>query len=266
MSSVRIDWGPAGASAWLSRCLTSGARALDDTEATMRGFEPGAVIPTEPEPATLDVLERYAADATTPTHLTVQFTQPPADTLKALHPLEPAGRGYEFWLLPGVAAMFNNIDEFTPGELTTTLNGNAQARTENGAPLAGLHIDSVFANMTDDQGRMPRRLGACLGPGDHYLVLGFAEEFEQATSQLYTDNVREYVAAGGDLTCLWLRLTPGDAYIAPVCDVPHVGSAWQVPQASSMAFLSGHWPHEAFEPMTPGRNNLGAATLETISS
>jgi hypothetical protein len=254
MQPIRIDFGESLAT-WTQRCLISGARALDDREARELGYDPGAVIPTSPRQATVEDLRPYAASAAHPAAATAQFTRFDEQTLALLGELGPWAKGdeHEFSLTLQATVTFSHIERFPakPGQLTTTPNLHTGKRT-----LAGFHRDDEYPKEYFgklERGSVPpRRVGICL-TGEHFLVLGFASELEQAEPNPDTAAIRRFVAAQGRLTCIWVRLSAGMAYVAPLRDgrTPHVGSGWGLTQDCAMAVCVGHCRRDSFARVSP---------------
>jgi hypothetical protein len=250
---ARIDFGqnPTRLAAWTNRCLISGARALSDHEARVLGYDPGAVIPTNPRPTTIADLGRYAAGPEHPAAFTVQFTRFDQQTLALLGQLGPWATGQEFWLTPTTLVTFSHQERFaaSPDQLTTTPNLRPGRHT-----LAGFHRDNSYPEKyfgrLEETGVPPRRLGVCRA-GEHYLALAFATELDQRGTPPDTGELRAFVADGGQLDCIWVRVSPGMAYAAPLRVAPHVGSSWQLTQDCEMVVCVGHWQRDGFAPARP---------------
>jgi hypothetical protein len=127
-----------------------------------------------------------------------------------------------------------------PNQLTTTYEAGQRE---------GLHLDNHEQLPLDRRYLSLPRLGVNLGPGDRYVLFGsltiFAimQQLEAGDDQSgiipSTEDVQQYVRNDHipRLTVYWLRLDPGDAYVAPTELCVHDGSTLGVEQKSVIAFI-----------------------------
>ncbi|MEU2950910.1 hypothetical protein ACIOUE_07165 [Streptomyces xanthochromogenes] len=211
-----------------ARCSTGRVR----TSRTEPGYEPGAVLtPTRWQPLSARAAERLRADDADADSTLVEIVRPPAgaelDTLA-----DPLGDPESVYL-GQVSAR--------PGLATTTDNHEVGLRI-------GLHLDNwdKLSYARKHTGR--RRLCLNLGPGPRYVVLG-AVDAQLICRALHTDYARRYphtddlraYAARWDMSCIRIRLAPGEGYIAPTEYLPHDGSTDGVAVPSTAAFWLGDW-------------------------
>ncbi|MEV7770168.1 hypothetical protein [Kitasatospora sp. NPDC086791] len=195
------------------------------------GYEDGAVVPSGPWQPLSDALFRRVMAPTT------------ADTLIEL--VEATAIEPHVLNAPHVTRL-GCAD--SPGlALTTTVNYPDSTRI-------GLHLDNWDKLNYRDKASGRRRLCVNLGPGTRYLLvcdidiqaICRAVRPDYATCYPHTDDLRAYAAATLPMTCLRIRLAPGDGYVAPTEFLPHDGSTEDCAAPSSAAFWLGRWPRGAF--------------------
>lgn len=161
---------------------------------------------------------------------------PEVPPLDAIHHFEPLGKRHP--------AQFLGYTECAANQRTTTTDHGTMRRL-------GIHLDNFDRMPLEYRGRSRRRLGINLGPGPRYLLLttqdikGLARISPLIEPNPHTDQVRRYVARGGQLTCIRIRLEPGQGYIAPTELIPHDGSTWGLDSPSTIVFWLGEWPCRA---------------------
>jgi hypothetical protein len=146
-------------------------------------------------------------------------------------------------------ARFLGYAECAADQLTTTTDPSTMRRI-------GIHLDNFDRMPLERRHESRRRIGINLGPGTRFLVL--TTQDVQALAQvtpiiernLHTDQVRRYVAQGGRLTCIRIRLDPGEGYLAPTELIPHDGSTAGTHSPSTIAFWLGEWPRGALPSVT----------------
>ncbi|MFE6052657.1 hypothetical protein ACFQ6N_18030 [Kitasatospora sp. NPDC056446] len=196
------------------------------------GYEDGAVVPAGPwHPPPDDMVRRAASPAAVDTTLVelVDAAAIEARLLTAPH-VTRLGRA-----------------ESPARALTTTHNYRDGRRI-------GLHLDNWDKLSYHDKALGRRRLCVNLGPGTRYLLVCDADiqqicraiRPDHVTCYPHTDDLRAYAAAGLPMTCLRIRLAPGDGYLAPTEFLPHDGSTEGYASPSTAAFWLGHWPHGTF--------------------
>lgn len=131
----------------------------------------------------------------------------------------------------------------SPGRLRTTTPDPA------GGLLIGVHVDNHDRLPCSGRHLARRRLCFNLGPAPRYLLVGDrdirtiarAVRPDHHVRHPHTDDLRAYVAQGGPLNLLRIRLDPGEGYIAPTELLPHDGSTQDSTQSSTAAFWLGNW-------------------------
>lgn len=142
-------------------------------------------------------------------------------------------------------ARFLGYTECAADQRTTTTDTRTMRRL-------GIHLDNFDRMPLERRHESRRRIGINLGPGPRYLVLatqdikGLARLTALIERDPHTDQVRQYVARGGQLTCIRIRLEPGEGYLAPTELIPHDGSTWGINAPSTIAFWLGEWPRSVF--------------------
>ncbi|MEU8919467.1 hypothetical protein AB0D10_00850 [Kitasatospora sp. NPDC048545] len=198
-------------------------------------YEDGAVVPAGPwQPLTDDLCHQLTPSADTADATLVELVRA-AD-------IKP-----HLLTAPHVTAL-GRADSY-PNAATTTPNYADGRRI-------GLHLDNWDKLDYENKARGRRRLCVNLGPGTRYLLLCNidiqaicrAVRPDYATCYPHTDDLRAYIAAGLPLTCLRIRLAPGDGYLAPTEYLPHDGSTAGYAEPSTAAFWLGHWTRGAFSP------------------
>jgi hypothetical protein len=112
----------------------------------------------------------------------------------------------------------------------------------------GIHLDNFDRLPISERGNSRRRLAVNLGPGHRFLILSTLDIWDvTAGHQILGDyprtaDVREYVRRGGALSCVRIRIEPGEGYLAPTEVVPHDGSTSDIGTPSRIAFWLGRWP------------------------
>ena len=112
----------------------------------------------------------------------------------------------------------------------------------------GIHLDNFDRLPLERRHESRRRVGINLGPGPRFVVLttqdikGLAHITPLIERNPHTDQIRRYVAQGGQLTCIRIRLDPGEGYLAPTELIPHDGSTKGFHSSSTIAFWLGEWP------------------------
>ncbi|RGD59446.1 hypothetical protein DR950_18070 [Kitasatospora xanthocidica] len=212
------------------RCEATSVRTTTGED----GYEDGAVVPTGLwRPLTDDLCLRVAASVGGADGTLVELVDAAAierHLLTAGH-VTPLGRA-----------------DSPAHALTTTPNYRDGRRI-------GLHLDNWDKLAYQDKASGRRRLCVNLGPGTrHLLVCDIdiqqvcrAVRPDYATCHPHTDDLRAYAAAGLPMTCLRIRLAPGDGYLAPTEFLPHDGSTENCASPSTAAFWLGHWPRGAFD-------------------
>ncbi|MGW7579771.1 hypothetical protein ACWGKU_20295 [Kitasatospora sp. NPDC054768] len=199
------------------------------------GYEDGAVVPAGPwRPLTGDLCGRVTA---------------------------PAG-GVEITLVELVDAAAIEPHLLTAGHVTPLGHADSPARALTTTPnnrdgrRIGLHVDNWDKLGYQDKASGRRRLCVNLGPGTRYLLVCDIDiqqvcraiRPDYATCYPHTDDLRVYAASTLPMTCLRIRLAPGDGYLAPTEFLPHDGSTEGFTSPSTAAFWLGHWPRGAFDP------------------
>jgi hypothetical protein len=177
-----------------------------------------------------------ADDATSASTL-VELVRPRSGAVReAIHTFEPLG--------DRLPAKFLGYVDCGPNQHTTTIDASTRRRL-------GLHLDNFDRLPLERRAESRRRIAVNLGPGTRYLILATEDiqEIVQRSAEPirhpHTSHVRRYIAAGGALTCIRLRLEPGEGYIAPTELIPHDGSTWGLETPSTIAFWLGEWPRGA---------------------
>ncbi|KDN85582.1 hypothetical protein [Kitasatospora cheerisanensis] len=235
---------PSGLAALAARAETGTLRIEDRDPA----YEPGAVVPAgQWSPLAPADARRLAATTGTPANVLTQLVAlPPSfDLDQAL--ATPTGTT----LLPTVAdgpVHYLGTVTSPPGQATTTLNHHT------GQQL-GVHLDNWDRLPYLRRHLSRRRLCVNLGPGPRHLILG-RHDAQHITRTVHpddytarcphTDDLRRYIASGGDPACIRLRLDPGDAYLAPTELLPHDGSTAGLNLPSTAAFWLGTFPADVF--------------------
>lgn len=121
----------------------------------------------------------------------------------------------------------------------------------------GIHLDNWDRLPIDERKRSRRRLAVNLGPGHRYLVVTMEDicdisaRYQIPSAYPRTEDVRDFVREGGSLSCVRIRIEPGEGYIAPTELVPHDGSTSGAGLPSRIAFWLGHWPTGVLPPAIP---------------
>jgi hypothetical protein len=131
----------------------------------------------------------------------------------------------------------------SPGGLCTTTPNPASCL------FVGVHVDNHDRLPYSRRHLARRRLCFNLGPATRYLLVGDrdirtiarAVRPDHRLRHPHTDDLRAYVAQGGPLNLLRIRLEPGEGYIAPTELLPHDGSTEGSAQPSTAAFWLGNW-------------------------
>jgi hypothetical protein len=153
-----------------------------------------------------------------------------------IHRFQPFGDCY--------SARFLGYTECAADQRTTTTDTRTMRRL-------GIHLDNFDRIPLERRHESRRRVGINLGPGPRYLVLatqdikGLARLTPLIKRNPHTEQIRRYVAQGGELTCIRIRLEPGEGYLAPTELIPHDGSTWEISMPSAIAFWLGEWPRGA---------------------
>ena len=143
------------------------------------------------------------------------------------------------------ASMFIGHVDNLGGQRTSTVD--QQVGTRN-----GIHLDNFDRLPISERRSSRRRLAVNLGPGHRYVIVAtidicdISAQHRIAGEYPRTGDVREYVRQGGSLSCVRIRLEPGEGYIAPTELVPHDGSTSGAVLPSRIAFWLGHWPAGEF--------------------
>ena len=153
-----------------------------------------------------------------------------------IHRFQPFGERH--------SARFLGYTDCAAGQRTTTTDTRTMRRL-------GIHLDNFDRMPLERRHESRRRIGINLGPGPRFLVLAtvdiqaLADVTPLIKRDPHTDQVRRYVAQGGELTCIRIRLEPGEGYVAPTELIPHDGSTMGMSMPSTVAFWLGEWPREA---------------------
>lgn len=164
---------------------------------------------------------------------------PEIAALDAIHRFDPFGGQHP--------VQFLGYTECAGNQRTTTTDHRTMRRL-------GIHLDNFDRMPLERRHESRRRIGLNLGPGPRYLLLATqdVEDLAHLTPLIerepHTDQVRRYVAGGGQLACIRIRLEPGEGYIAPTELIPHDGSTWGLEPPSTIAFWIGEWPRGALPP------------------
>jgi hypothetical protein len=222
-------------------------------------YEPNALVPN-PERTQVDlaVLERLRATEDTPDTALIELVRPPhrlvtrarnltADRIAGepvhvpINAPDVGGGAYDVTLLGGTASPTD--------ALTTTVNPRTGLRH-------GIHPDNWDALPRAERlTQSRRRLAINLGPGPRYLLIAFPDVIDISRALRPTDDqhvprtadVREYARQHPDaLTVHWLRIDPGEGYLAPTELIAHDGSTHNINQPSDTAFYLGRWPRRFF--------------------
>jgi hypothetical protein len=207
------------------------------------GYDADALVPVDgwtPLPA------RVAAELTAGPHARVSkvvelVRVPDVTRLDEIHRFQPFGDRH--------AARFLGYTACAADQLTTTTDTSTMRRI-------GIHLDNFDRMPLERRHESRRRIGINLGPGTRFLVLttqdiqGLAQIGPLIDRNPHTDQVRRYVAQGGQLTCIRIRLEPGEGYLAPTELIPHDGSTRGINSPSTIAFWLGAWPQGALPSVT----------------
>lgn len=139
------------------------------------------------------------------------------------------------------ASTFIGHVDSSAGQRTTTMDQRLGKRN-------GMHLDNFDQLPLGDRRNSRRRLAVNLGPGHRFLILATIDVLDIAAGRQIlgayprTADVREFVRSGGALSCVRIRIEPGEGYLAPTELVPHDGSTSGIDVPSRIAFWLGHWP------------------------
>ncbi len=232
----------------------SGTRFIDD-----ENYEPGALVPDPGVvPVPVGVVEQLRATGDTPDTALIELVRPPQRLIALARELtadvgpgrfvharievaEAGGGAYD--------VTFVSVESSPPNALTTTINPKTRLRH-------ALHPDNWDAlPLAVRLARSRRRLAINLGPGPRYLLIAFPDVIEISRTLRPADDqhipravdVRDYARHYRTaMTVHWLRIDPGEAYLAPTELVAHDGSTLNVHQPSDIAFYLGRWPRGFF--------------------
>ncbi|WP_033255525.1 hypothetical protein [Kitasatospora phosalacinea] len=212
------------------RCETASVRAVADHP----DYEDGAVVPAGPWHPLTETLYRKLTPTTGTADATLVELVYAAD-------IDP-----RLLAAPHVTALGRTVSP--PDAATTTTNHTDGRRI-------GIHLDNWDKLDYQHKADGRRRLCLNLGPGTRYLLVCDTDIQEicrtvrpdYATCYPHTDDLRAYIATGFPLTCLRIRLDPGDGYLAPTELLPHDGSTMGITEPSTAAFWLGHWPRRTFD-------------------
>jgi len=236
--------------------------------------------PATPRALHSEDLVRWQADATTPDGLTVELVQlPQADVMRlgnaainlAQQEHFAPGKGPLMELAPSVFGEFIELTDSQGYNLLTTRADPRISHYSKGQPvdtpydwlhiLPGMHVDN-WARLPNYRrvAESPRRLGMVLY-GQRWILLAQPDittiskalylhnNGQDASAIGYAENVprlrdiRQYVHEGiGKISCLWVRLGAGEAYIAGTELIVHDGSTFGQNQ-SRIAFWFYHAPY-----------------------
>lgn len=146
-------------------------------------------------------------------------------------------------------ARFLGYTECAADQRTTTTDTRTKRRL-------GIHLDNFDRMPLERRHESRRRIGINLGPGPRFVVFttqdvnGLARITPVIERNPHTDQVRRFVAQGGQLTCIRIRLEPGEGYLAPTEVIPHDGSTTGIRIPSTIAFWLGEWPRGALPSVT----------------
>lgn len=214
-----------------ARCQASTIR-LGTTDQT---YDAEALLPDDSwSPLELGVAANLCADDTQLDSTIVELVRlQPGAVREAIHTYAPFG--------DRLPATFLGYVDNGPDQRTTTIDTGTMRRL-------GIHLDNFDRLPLERRAESRRRLAANLGPGSRYLILAI-EDIREIIQRIaepirhpHTDHVRRHVAGGGELTCIRVRLDPGEGYIAPTELIPHDGSTWGLETPSTVAFWLGEWP------------------------
>jgi len=230
--SIRLDF--TDPEALRARCQMSAIR-LGSTD---QAYDAEALLPDDNwAPLGADLAKRLRADNATPESTLVELVRLRSGALReTIHAFAPFG--------DRLPAKFLGYVDCPPNQRTTTIDTRTTRRL-------GLHLDNFDRLPLERRAESRRRVAANLGPGSRFLILAIEDirEIAQRSTEdvrhPHTDHVRRYIADGGELTCIRIRLEPGEGYIAPTELIPHDGSTWGVDTPSTVAFWLGEWPRRA---------------------
>lgn len=214
-----------------ARCQVSAIR-LGTTD---QAYDAEALLPDDNwSPIERDFAASLCADDAQPDSTIVELVcLRPGAVREAIHAYAPFG--------DRLPAKFLGYVDCEPNQRTTTIDTSTTRRL-------GIHLDNFDRLPLEDRIKSRRRIAANLGPGSRYLILA-AEDIRDILGRSaepvrhpHTDHIRRHVAAGGELTCIRIRLDPGEGYIAPTELIPHDGSTWGLETPSTVAFWLGEWP------------------------
>lgn len=202
------------------------------------GYDAQALLPAEdwaPLPSRL--ASALGAGQGTPASTLVELVRVPGlAALDEIHRFQPFGDRHP--------AKFRGYTECAAGQRTTTTDTRTMRRL-------GIHLDNFDRMPLERRHESRRRIGINLGPGPRFVVLttqdinGLANITPVIERNPHTDQIRRYVAQGGQLTCIRIRLDPGEGYLAPTEVIPHDGSTAGISSPSTIAFWLGEWPRGA---------------------
>lgn len=221
------------------RCQTSGTRLVgaDETE-----YESRAVVPHgDWTPLTMQQAEDLRG--VTDERRMVEIVRLPAHVLAAF--TEAAPEYGKVPVLPTTAAEYRGMMA-CPGNQLTTTRGYRKL-------YVGMHLDDWDEQPCATRVNSRRRLMVNLGPSARHLVVGSADAVA-ICRELYpedylgrlpsTDDVAAF-AERGLLSCLRIRVEPGEGYVAPAELLAHEGSTSGIPGSSTALFWLGHFPQGA---------------------
>jgi hypothetical protein len=199
------------------------------------GYDADSVLPADDwAPLTARLASELAASSDAPASTLVELVRVPGvTTLDEIHRFQPFGGRRP--------ARFLGYTECAADQRTTTTDTRTMRRL-------GIHLDNFDRMPLERRHESRRRIGINLGPGPRFLVLttqdikGLARLTALIERNPHTDQVRRYVAQGGQLTCIRIRLEAGEGYLAPTELIPHDGSTWGMSMPSIIAFWLGEWP------------------------
>lgn len=199
------------------------------------GYDGDSLLPADewaPLPARM--ASELKAGSGVPESALVELVRvPDVATLDAVHRFQPFGDRHP--------ARFLGYTECAADQLTTTTDPSTMRRL-------GIHLDNFDRMPLERRHESRRRIGINLGPGNRFLVFttqdlqGLARVSPLIERNPHTGQVRRYGAQGGQLTCIRIRLEPGEGYLAPTELIPHDGSTRGVRSPSTIAFWLGEWP------------------------
>ncbi|GIH02959.1 hypothetical protein Rhe02_10260 [Rhizocola hellebori] len=218
--------------------------------------EVGAILPdaSTRRPVEHGDRESYRATTATPSPALVEVIRPPAPMLNAAthhHRGQSTAKGRRRARESLAGAALDHGAEFlfahsSPADgLTSTVYPGTTLRP-------GLHVDNRDNKPLRTRLRSRRRMGLNLGPGSRWLLVCFPDILTIAQT-LGRDQDRvpgndefgEFVdSRRHDVTCVWIPVQPGEAYVAPTDLVGHDGGTLGS-QESTIYFFLGSWARAA---------------------